>query len=152
MSTFLVERATEDTLGEIAELERLCFSCPWSKKSLELLCADKNVGFVAQDISSAEVVAYGGMISVLDEGQITNIATHPDFRRRGLGIKILSSLIDYAKENGILSVSLEVRQSNFAAIELYKKLGFTEAGIRKNFYTSPKEDGIVMLLDLGDLG
>ena len=118
MSDFSIERATEDILGGVAELEKLCFSFPWSKKALELLCADKNVAFVAKDVNSGKVVAYGGMLSVVDEGQITNVSTHPDFRRRGLGLKIVSALIDYARNNGLVSISLEVRQSNFAAIEL----------------------------------
>ena len=151
MSDFSIERATEDILGGVAELEKLCFSFPWSKKALELLCADKNVAFVAKDVNSGKVVAYGGMLSVVDEGQITNVSTHPDFRRRGLGLKIVSALIDYARNNGLVSISLEVRQSNFAAIELYKRLGFVEAGIRKNFYASPVEDGIVMILDVGEI-
>ena len=64
------------------------------------------------------------MIAVLDEGQITNIATHPDFRRMGLGEKIVLSLIEYCKENGLVFLSLEVRESNVAAIGLYEKLGF----------------------------
>ena len=150
MSDFYIERVTEDTLGGIAELERLCFSHPWSKKALELLCADRNIAFVARENGTGAVVAYGGMVTVLDEGQITNIATHNDFRRKGLGFKIVSALIEYARQNGIVSISLEVRQSNLAAISLYKSLGFLEAGIRKNFYTSPKEDGIVMILCTGD--
>ena len=151
MGDFLIERATEEILGEVAELEELCFSFPWSKKSLKLLCSDKNVAFVAKDVNSGKVVAYGGMVTVLDEGQITNIATHQSFRRRGLGLKIVSALIDYARENEIVSISLEVRESNLAAIELYKRLGFVEAGIRKNFYASPVEDGIVMTLGVGEI-
>lgn len=150
MNEFLIERLTSDRFGEVAELERLCFSSPWSKKSLGILCTDKNVGILAVDKNSDKVVAYGGMLSVLDEGQITNIATHPDFRRMGLGEKIVLSLIEYCKENGLVFLSLEVRESNVAAIGLYEKLGFSSAGVRKNFYTAPVENAIVMIKNVGD--
>ena len=150
MSEFFFERLTSDRFGGVAELERLCFSSPWSEKSLGMLCTDKNVGFVAVEKSSGKVAAYGGMLAVLDEGQITNIATHPDFRRMGLGEGIVASLIEYCKENGLVLLSLEVRESNSAAIALYEKLGFLRAGVRKNFYTSPLENGIVMIKNIGD--
>ena len=148
MSVFFIERLTSENIGGVAELEELCFSSPWSKKSLELLCDGKNVGFVALDEEKREI-AYGGMVCVLDEGQITNIAVHPDFRRRGLGEKIVSALLKYGSENGINLFSLEVRESNVAAIALYEKLGFVSAGKRKNFYSEPSEDAIVMLKNIG---
>ena len=79
MNDFSIERLTSENISGVAELEELCFSLPWSKKALELLCNGENVGFVALD-GEKRVVAYGGMVCVLDEGQITNIAVHPDFR------------------------------------------------------------------------
>ena len=150
MNEFLIERLTSDKFCEVAELERLCFSLPWSEKSLELLLVDKNAGFVVCDGTSGRVVAYGGMVVVLDEGQITNIATHPDFRRQGLGERVVRAIIDYASESGLVSISLEVRESNAAAISLYEKLGFRGVGVRKNFYASPRENGIVMIKSIGE--
>ena len=148
MSSFFIERLTSEKTGDVAELEGLCFSLPWSKKSLELLCDGKNVGFVALD-EEKRVVAYGGMVCVLDEGQITNIAVHPDFRRQGLGEMIVYALLEYGRENGISMYSLEVRQGNAPAISLYEKLGFACVGVRKNFYSEPVEDAIVMIKNIG---
>ena len=151
MDGFFIEKITPDRFFEVAELEKLCFSLPWSEKSLELLTTDKNIGFVAIDKAAGRVAAYGGMIVVLDEGQITNIATHPDYRRQGIGDSIVRALIRYAEEEKISLISLEVRESNHAAKALYEKLGFRAVGIRKNFYTSPRENGIVMTKNRGEL-
>ncbi len=137
-------------LNGAAELEKLCFSSPWSATSLELLTNDGiGVGYLltVPTAPGAEptVAAYGGMLITVDEGQITNVAVHPDHRRKGYGAAIVRSLLRHAKDAKLESVSLEVRASNTAAIELYKKAGFTEAGRRKGFYTKPTEDALVMV-------
>lgn len=124
-------------------LEKLCFSEPWSEKSLEMLLANGAVGFAVE--VNGEVAAYGGMLTVLDEGQITNVAVDPIHRRKGYGREIVSALLDYAEKNGIVSVSLEVRESNEAAIALYESFGFCRRGLRKNFYRDPTESAIVMV-------
>ena len=84
-------------------------------------------------------------MTVLDEGQITNIAVDPAYRRRGYGSMIVGALIKHSKDNGIENISLEVRESNLAAIALYDSLGFEARGIRKNFYRSPAENAKVMV-------
>ena len=138
------ERLSADDLEGTAELEKLCFSSPWSTDSLKLLTNDGiGVGMVCH--KDGKVCAYGGMLIAVDEGQITNIATHPDYRRQGYGKAIVESLIKYAKNNRLISISLEVRVSNKAAIDLYTSLGFKTEGRRKDFYTSPREDGLVMV-------
>ncbi len=151
MEKIEIRRLDEELLFGVAELETLCFSSPWSKKSLELLCKDGAVGFAAVDICTKKVYAYGGMLVVPDEGQITNIATHPDVRRRGLGREIVGALVKYARENNIFEISLEVRESNIAAISLYKNFGFKDVGLRKNFYSAPIENAIVMVKNIGGL-
>ena len=133
-----------------AELEKLCFSNPWSAKSMELLTNEGiGVGYLcltpAAPSSEPMVTAYGGMLITVDEGQITNIAVHPDHRRKGYGAAITRALLRHAKDAKLESVSLEVRVSNTAAIELYKKAGFAEAGRRKGFYAKPTEDALVMV-------
>ena len=148
MNGFSIERLTSENISGVAELEELCFSLPWSKKALELLCNGENVGFVALD-GEKRVVAYGGMVCVLDEGQITNIAVHPDFRRRKIGEQIVSALLGYGEEKEISLYSLEVRESNQAAISLYQKLGFISVGNRKNFYSNPTENAIIMIKNIG---
>ena len=141
---------TEAHLKGAAELERLCFSSPWSASSLELLTNDGiGVGYLclapAAPQSEPMVAAYGGMLITVDEGQITNVAVHPDHRRCGYGAAIVHSLLRHAKDAKLDSVSLEVRVSNTAAIELYKKAGFVEMGRRKGFYQKPTEDALVMV-------
>ena len=145
-----IKKLSEELLFGASELEKLCFSSPWSESSLSILCRDGGVGYAAVDVESGRVLAYGGMLTVLDEGQITNIATHPDHRRRGLGEAVVRALIEYGEQNGINFISLEVRESNHGAIALYEKLGFVKAGIRKNFYSAPCENGIVMIRNMGD--
>ena len=137
-------------LNGAAELEKLCFASPWSASSLELLTNDGiGVGYVltVPTAPGAEpfVAAYGGMLITVDEGQITNVAVHPDHRRKGFGAAIVRALLRHAKDERLESVSLEVRASNTAAIELYKRAGFVEAGRRKGFYTKPTEDALVMV-------
>ena len=138
-----VERAH---LCAIAALEKEVFVHPWSEESLELLCTDTAIGFVLMDGTRA--VAYGGMMCVAGEGQITNIATSPDYRRQGLAAKVVEALIGTARERGFYEISLEVRESNAPAIALYEKFGFMAMGKRPRFYTSPVEAAIVMVLSL----
>lgn len=138
------EKLTEKTLDGVAELEKMCFSQPWSRSSLELLTKEGiGVGMVCS--KDGKVCAYGGMIVAVDEGQITNIATHPDYRRQGYGKAIVQALVKHAKLNGLDSISLEVRESNRAAIDLYTKEGFKIEGKRKDFYTKPTENALIMI-------
>ena len=139
-------RIEQTHLAAIALLEEQCFHHPWSAASLALLCTDTAFGFVCFDGDVA--AAYGGMLTVLDEGQITNIATAPAYRRQGLGAVVLSALLAHARERGLVSVTLEARVSNTPAIALYRKLGFLELGRRKNFYTQPTEDALIMGITL----
>ena len=137
-------------LEGVAALERLCFSSPWSAQSLELLTNEGiGVGYLMEtntpDSDAPTVTAYGGMLITVDEGQITNIAVHPDHRRKGYGMAITRALLRHAKDAKLESVSLEVRASNTAAINLYKQVGFCEAGRRKGFYQKPTEDALVMV-------
>jgi ribosomal-protein-alanine N-acetyltransferase len=140
------ERVTPRHLGAIAALEREAFAHPWSEKALELLCTESAIGFVLMD--GARAAAYGGMMCVAGEGQITNIATSPDYRRQGLAQQAMGALVAAARERGLCEISLEVRESNIPAISLYEKFGFAAMGKRPRFYTSPVESAIVMVLSL----
>lgn len=147
MSEYRIEPIAAEHLRGVARLEELCFAQPWSERSLELLLTDAATGFVC--LLDGHVVAYGGMLLAPDEGQITNIAVDPDHRRRGLGVLLMDRLEAEAKARGLLQIALEVRVSNEAAITLYKRTGYAVAGRRPNFYTSPREDALVMLRTLG---
>ena len=138
------EKLTEKTLDGVAELEKLCFSQPWSKNSLELLTKEGiGMGMVCR--KDGIVCAYGGMLVAVDEGQITNIATHPDFRRRGCASAVIDALEEFLSSKGVDSIFLEVRVSNTPARSLYERKGFRTVGVRKNYYRFPTEDAAVML-------
>ena len=134
-------------LGGVAELERAVFREPWSEKALALLCGDSAFGFAVTE--GERVLAYGGMVTVLDEGQITNVATHPEARRQGLGAMVLAALLEGARARGLAEVTLEVRETNSAAIALYTRFGFTVVGKRPHFYTHPDETALVMKCEIG---
>ena len=140
-----IRNLTLEDIASVAEIERLCFDEPWSENSLRLLLDEKNVGIVA--IIDGQVVAYGGLVTVLDEGQITNIATHPDYRRLGLAKKIMTAIDEFSLKNGISYLSLEVREQNTAARSLYSLCGWQNVGIRKNFYTRPRDNAVIMIKD-----
>ncbi len=130
-------------LAGVAELERLCFSSPWSEQALELYLTD-GVAFVAVD-AGGQVLGYGGMLPSGDEGEILNLAVHPDARRQGLGGALLDALLAEAKRRGLSLIALEVRVSNLGAIALYRSRGFAVAGVRRRFYTAPAEDAYTMV-------
>lgn len=137
-----IVRLSREHIPAVAEIERLCFSSPWSESSLELLLGGDGVGFVA--LCDGQVIAYGGMMTVLDEGQISNIATHPSYRRMGAARYVTEALAEYGRERALAEIYLEVRVSNAGAIALYEKCGFFKVGERKGFYRCPTEDAFVM--------
>ena len=141
-----VQGLCREHLPAVAGIERAVFSAPWSEKTLELLLTEDATGAVC--LSDGEAVAYGGMLWAPGEGQITNIAVMEGFRGKGFGNAILTFLIDAARARRCELVSLEVRESNRAAISLYEKHGFAIAGKRKRFYKTPVEDALVMILEL----
>ena len=135
-------RMSREHLSAVAEIEQISFSDPWSVESLELMLTEQASALVA--LEDGRVLGYVGMMCVLDEGQIINVAVHPDARRRGVGRSLMEAAQTYAKERGIVFLSLEVRESNIAARSLYSSLGWEEQGIRKGFYSHPVENACVM--------
>ncbi len=139
----MIEKADNLSLQaeEIAEIERHCFSTPWTSEQIKS-SSDSTVFFLAR--VGGKAVGYGGMYTVLDEGYVTNVGVMPEYRKQGIGKKIVNELIDFSVKNRLSFISLEVRVSNVAAINLYSSFGFTEVGKRKNFYHEPKEDALIM--------
>lgn len=138
----------KEMISDLAELEKMCFSVPWSENMFigEL----SNPAAVYRVILHEEKpVAYMGMWLVADEGQITNVAVHPDHRRQGLAKKLIGTFINIAKREELSFLTLEVRASNQAAINLYKSFGFYQVGLRKKYYEG-KEDALLMTLDIHD--
>ena len=143
MTDVTVERMNSFNILGVKEISDLSFSSPWSLLSMEKELINKNAIYIVIKLGS-KVVAFGGMWIIFDEGHITNIAVHPDFRRNNFGDTVVENLIKIAKDKNIASLTLEVRSSNIAAINLYKKHNFSVEGIRKNYYQSPREDGYIM--------
>ena len=142
----IVRRATIEDGKEIFAIEMECFSVPWSLDSIEteLLNEDNKLYYVVEDANG--VVGYAGAWLVYDEGQITNIAILPSARGKGYGSKLTKQLIDECFSRGMHEIFLEVRISNLAALAMYRNLGFSVKGIRKDYYSEPTEDAYIMSL------
>ena len=139
----LIQNAEKKHLAQLENLEKLCFSMPWTREQLESQLPDaQHVFLVAVDGES--VLGYVGMMFVLDEGYISNVAGSPEARRCGIGDALIAELLLRAEEKALSFVTLEVRESNEAAIRLYQKHGFQKVGLRKKYYDLPKEDAILM--------
>ena len=133
----------EKHISQVAEIEKMCFSTPWSENSLrEELANDVARFFVFTE--GDEVLGYAGMHSLSGECYIDNIAVNPSHRRQKIGYCLTEKLIETAMSEKAEFITLEVRKSNEAAISLYEKLGFENVGVRKNFYDKPTEDAVIM--------
>ena len=138
-----IQTMTNAHVAQIAGLEKLCFSDPWSEKSVasEL---DNGLSLWLVALEGETVAGYVGSQTVLDETDMMNIAVHPDFRRRGIAQALVESLVKQLRQRGSRCLTLEVRASNSPAIALYEKLGFQKIGRRKNYYRNPREDALIL--------
>lgn len=135
---------TADHLDEVAELERICFSAPWSRNMLAEELENDCSAFLVALNDSGKVVGYAGVQVVLDGGYIANVAVRPECRRNGIAGKLLQVFLDFAQAHRLAFLTLEVRASNQAAIILYGSRGFRSVGRRRNYYEHPREDAIIM--------
>ena len=130
-------------LPAVAKLEEKYFSVPWSEHALkQSLEKPEYLFFVASE--KGEAVGYGGVLKVLDEGNILNIVVDERFRGRGIGRELTRTLLEEGKRQGMQAFTLEVRVGNVSAIRLYESLGFVSEGVRKHFYEKPVEDALIM--------
>ena len=134
---------TENQIPQISEIERFCFSAPWTEKMLAEELENPHACFLAAE-EVGTVAGYIGCHMICDEGYIANVAVAPDFRRQGIGKHLVQALIEESRKRGLSFISLEVRKGNIPAQTLYSGCGFQVAGIRKNFYSHPQEDGLIM--------
>ena len=137
-------KMNESHVAQVAELEKICFgSAAWSEKSVasELTNA---LAFWLVAVDGGRVAGYVGSQTVCDETDMMNVAVHPDFRRQGIGEKLVEQLVTELKSIGSHALMLEVRVSNAPAIGLYEKMGFLQVGLRKNYYRNPKEDAMIL--------
>lgn len=138
-----ITEMSEIHVAGIAKLEKLCFSDPWSEKSIASeLSNPLSKWLVAMD--GDVLCGHVGSQTVMGETDMMNIAVHPDYRRRGIAESLIQALVILLKEAGSHCLSLEVRASNEAAIALYTKQGFAQVGVRPNYYRNPRENALIL--------
>ena len=139
----ILEKLNASHVPQIAQLEKICFSDPWSERSIASELENKlSCWLVAME--GEQVAGYIGSQTVCGETDMMNVAVHPDHRRKGIAEALILALVEELKAAESHCLTLEVRASNAPAIALYEKLGFTEIGRRKNYYRNPKEDALIL--------
>ena len=128
---------------QVAQLEKLCFSDPWSEKSIATEL-DSSWSYWVVAVEDGQVVGYVGSQSSYEQADIMNVAVHPDWRRRGIAESLIDCLVKELRTRNCMALMLEVRASNAPAIALYEKMEFHQVGLRKNYYRNPKEDALIL--------
>lgn len=150
MSGMLLELAGNEDAGALAELERRCHTHPWTLRHFDETLADPGRSRVlllrapAETDAERGIVAYCVLQIVVDELHIHNLAVRPESRRRGYGRWLLDQALSWGKALGARSGLLEVRQSNWAALALYRSAGFAAVSVRRDYYDGPREDALVL--------
>ena len=139
----MITAMTYDHVSQVAELEKLCFSDPWSEKSVASELENPLAHWLVA-LDGQRVAGYVGSQSVCGETDMMNIAVHPDYRRQGIAEVLVHALVEDLKEQGSHCLTLEVRASNAPAISLYEKLGFAQIGRRPKYYHNPREDALIL--------
>lgn len=148
-STVTFRHMTLDDIDYIIDIEHASFTVPWSREAFQNeLRKNTFATYFVAETSEGKVIGYCGAWLIIDEAHITNIAILPDFRGQKIGESLLKAMMQYAKLHGCRSMTLEVRVTNTVAQNLYRKLGFEEGGIRKNYYSDNGEDAQVMWVTL----
>jgi ribosomal-protein-alanine N-acetyltransferase len=138
-----IEKMTNQHLDSVSLIESACFAHPWSKQILESELKNSNSLFYVA-VENDEVIGYIGMSVVVDEGYIFNVAVKKANRNKGVATALINELVTYCKKNNLCFLTLEVRESNENARSLYSKFGFIKVGERKNYYSNPTENAILM--------
>ncbi|MBE5962390.1 MAG: ribosomal-protein-alanine N-acetyltransferase [Lachnospiraceae bacterium] len=139
----VIRRMEERDLSSVVEIENDTFSDPWSYESFRKEAALVNNIYLVVE-KEGQIVGYCGLWGIAGEGQITNVAVKQTCRNQRIGEKMMEALLDEGRKAGLTAFTLEVRVGNLFARKLYQKLGFREEGIRKNFYSHPTEDAVIM--------
>lgn len=140
----IIKEMTEEHIDDVLEIEKISFTTPWSKDSFVVEITQNMLAkYVVAEVDG-KIVGYGGIWLIIDEGHITNIAVHKDYRGLGVSKKIIEGLINVCSQRNIRAMTLEVRKTNEVAKNLYKQYGFKEYGIRPKYYADNNEDAIIM--------
>lgn len=141
-----IRRMTPADAPAAAALEKECLSEAWSEDAYRRTLVNENALYLAAETESGELAGVCGVLNILGEGDVSNVAVAEPFRRQGIAERMLAELLKQGKMRGITAFTLEVRSSNEAAIRLYEKSGFVCEGRRKNFYEKPREDALILWL------
>ena len=141
---YTIRNAQSADLDALEELEKLCFSLPWTRRQLASELPDAQHEFLVADAGGGEILGYIGMMCVLDEGYISNVAVSPQVRRMGIGRALVAQMLECCTQRELSFATLEVRAHNDAAIALYEDAGFRSVGLRKGYYERPREDALLM--------
>ena len=139
-----IRRMTPEDVPAAAALERICFSEPWSENAYLGTLKDEKALYLVAEKEDGEIAGICGLLDILGEGDISNVAVSEPFRRQKVAERMMAELLKQGKERGITAFTLEVRASNKAALRLYEKFGFLCEGRRKNFYKRPEEDALIL--------
>lgn len=138
----------EKDIDDVLKIEQASFTTPWTREAFHHEMTQNRFAVYVVLEEDGQVIGYCGSWVVVDEVHITNVAIHPDYRGQKLGEALMRNMIEVAIGLGAVSMTLEVRVSNHIAQSLYRKLGFQDGGIRKNYYTDLQEDALVMWVNL----
>jgi ribosomal-protein-alanine N-acetyltransferase len=148
VDSFVFRSMTEEDIDQILEIEHASFTLPWSRDAFyNEVHHNKFAVYIVIEVEG-KIIGYCGAWIVIDEAHITNVAILPEYRGRKLGEALMEKIISVARSMGARSMTLEVRVTNNIAQSLYRKLGFQNGGIRKNYYSDNQEDALVMWVNL----
>ena len=143
----IIRKMRREDVCEIAALERMCFSDPWSENSVASELVNPLSSWLVA-VDGGKVVGYIGSQAVLDAADVMNLAVAPEYRRRGIAQALLQELTHCLRKKNVIALLLEVRVSNAPAIALYEKLGFVKVGCRPKYYHNPREDALILRKEL----
>ena len=137
-----------EDVDAVVAIEAEAFSNPWQRETFLELIGRPNLELLVMEHGSEGIVGYAVLWCVLDQGELANLAITPPMRGMGLGRRLLSRVVEVARGHGVETMYLEVRESNEAALELYRRFGFSQVGLRKGYYDHPKEDARILMAKL----
>lgn len=144
--SYSIRNADERDLDALVKLECTCFSLPWTRGQLRCELPDERHEFLVAQGENGEILGYCAMMTVLDEGDISNVAVAPEVRRQGIGRALVEEMLRLARLRALSFVTLEVREHNEGAIALYSQAGFVPVGRRRGYYEQPREDALLMTI------
>ncbi|MBU3112973.1 ribosomal protein S18-alanine N-acetyltransferase [Clostridium lacusfryxellense] len=143
INDFKIYPMDASSIKSILNISELSFPISWSYESLQSELDNKFAKYVVLK-SGNSIIGYGGMWIIIDEAHVTNVAVHPDVRGQGAGDMIVEALFRICRKHKVCGITLEVRSSNFIALNLYQKYGFQQEGLRRNYYEDNGEDAVIM--------